>query len=683
MLDERELLNAAKTINETLHAASINKDDRASVVASILLTLAQGNMPKASLAPSLYVDQINISALSRLTDAGKGNFAEHIAVRLPAGADAQKKYVNALVKTADALRHINISAAMRSGTDVLGEFYEAFLKYGNGVKDLGIVLTPRHITRWAAELMPLGPSDVVFDPTAGTGGFLVSAYDRVRSTNPPSSDFEIFRKQRIFGIEQQPKVAALAVIDMIFRGDGAANIIDDDALRRHLTFAPTENGSRSAEYRARTDTGLLPGATRVLMNPPFALKSNDEREYRFVEHALHQTVDGGLVFAVLPSPVMVKSGAPRTWRRDRLLPEHTLRAVVAFPEDLFYPEVSIDTVGVVIEKGRPHVSTDEVVWALCPTDGYAKVKGRRLRSRRVADLLSAVAPDVMASILNQRHSVSSIPGLIRKCPIDTQDELCELLPQVYLDEPTPTNIDSVLQHAVREYFAFLIRTASESTVFSALSQDVDRTASETSGPGAPDNPTGFKLFALTDLFGQVNSGIHKGSIHSLNVEDYGGIPVVSSSTENNGIMGFYDLDATWPRFENAISIASNSTPLTSFYHPYEFVPKDDVFVCIPPKEFPLETIFYSIVSLNSITWRFSYYRKAYLNKLGKISIYMPINSTGDIDHAWIKREVEACVGWQQLKSTMARWQPSPFVSLGKRPKARALAAVLPGASNTT
>ncbi len=34
---------------------------------------------------------------------------------------------------------------MNSGTDVLGKFYEVFLKYGNGAKEIGIVLTPRHV----------------------------------------------------------------------------------------------------------------------------------------------------------------------------------------------------------------------------------------------------------------------------------------------------------------------------------------------------------------------------------------------------------------------------------------------------------------------------------------------------------------------------------------------------------
>jgi hypothetical protein len=47
-----------------------------------------------------------------------------------------------LVKTILELLNLNICSAMNSSTDVLGQFYEVFLKYGNGAKEIGIVLTP-------------------------------------------------------------------------------------------------------------------------------------------------------------------------------------------------------------------------------------------------------------------------------------------------------------------------------------------------------------------------------------------------------------------------------------------------------------------------------------------------------------------------------------------------------------
>ena len=69
------------------------------------------------------------------------------------------------------LHNLNIKSAMNSGDDWLGTFYEVFLKYASWAKDLGIVLTPRHLTRWAADVMDVRDNDIVYDPTSGTGGF--------------------------------------------------------------------------------------------------------------------------------------------------------------------------------------------------------------------------------------------------------------------------------------------------------------------------------------------------------------------------------------------------------------------------------------------------------------------------------------------------------------------------------
>jgi len=99
--------------------------------------------------------------------------------------------------------------------------------------------------------------------------------------------------------------------------------------------------------------------TRVLMNPPFALKSSDEQEYRFVEHALRQMSDGGLLFSVMPFSAMVNHGPYQDWRK-RLLERHSLLSVVTFPEDLFYP-IGVHTVGIFVKKGVPQGVTP-VFW---------------------------------------------------------------------------------------------------------------------------------------------------------------------------------------------------------------------------------------------------------------------------------------------------------------------------------
>ena len=93
---------------------------------------------------------------------------------------------------------------MNSGTDVLGKFYEVFLKYANWAQDLGIVLTPRHITNFASDVANIDRHDIVYDPCCGTGGFLVAAFDHVRrhSTEP---QLDNFKENSLFGVEQDAR----------------------------------------------------------------------------------------------------------------------------------------------------------------------------------------------------------------------------------------------------------------------------------------------------------------------------------------------------------------------------------------------------------------------------------------------------------------------------------------------
>lgn len=64
----------------------------------------------------------------------------------------------------------------KSNYDVIGKFYESFLKWA-GVTNVkkGIVLTPAHITALFTKLIDMRDDDVIMDPCCGTGSFLISA----------------------------------------------------------------------------------------------------------------------------------------------------------------------------------------------------------------------------------------------------------------------------------------------------------------------------------------------------------------------------------------------------------------------------------------------------------------------------------------------------------------------------
>lgn len=403
-LDEKLFLSRANHINEILHLGAVNPHDRAGVMAALLLAMigdTQANIEERNA--SILIGDINNRVLAILQQQRKPEFYNLISIDLPTTPDNHVKFRQALVDTIQELRNLNIRSAMNSGADWLGSFYEVFLKYANWAQDLGIVLTPRHLTRWAADVLDVRASDILFDPTCGTAGFLVAAFDYVKQHASPAQ-IDRFKQYGVFGVEQDAGVAALAVVNMIFRGDGKNNIVEGNCFAKHLT-ARQDGAVSTAVFTAAVPSE--PPVTKVMMNPPFALKSSDDKEFRFIDHALAQMEHGGVLFSVLPYSAMVRPGIYRTWRRDMLLPNHTLLGVVTFPPDLFYP-VGVTSVGMFIKKGTPHPPEQPVLWIRAITDGLQISKRKRLPSSRVGNDLERVRSTQRAFIDNPTQPVQNI-----------------------------------------------------------------------------------------------------------------------------------------------------------------------------------------------------------------------------------------------------------------------------------
>ncbi len=447
-IDETIFLKTAEEINKILHLGAINKNQRARVMAALLLALVDDSRPNVDAAPIVLIQDINSRAQNILVKNRKPEFFDCIKIALPPSPDNHIKFKSALVKTIQELENLNIRSAMNSGNDVLGKFYEVFLKYGNGAKEIGIVLTPRHITRFAAEILDINTDDIIYDPTCGTGGFLVAAFDHAKR-GASEEDLEYFKKNGLYGIEQEPEVAALAIVNMIFRGDGKNNIIEGNCFSKSLIAKP--NGRMSAKFFSNNELPRVksPAATKVLMNPPFALKKSDEKEFAFVNHALEQMQDEGLLFSVLPSSQLVRQGAYLRWRKE-LLQNNTLLAVVTFPQDLFYP-VGVYTSGIFVRKGIPHPKKQSVLYVRALNDGFVKQKGKRLKSTKVKDEIQTALPIIKKFIADPDMKINAIPEFIKAAKIEFDDESFELVPEAYLDEKPPSldelkkNIDKVIR----------------------------------------------------------------------------------------------------------------------------------------------------------------------------------------------------------------------------------------------
>lgn len=474
---EEKYLSSAEKINEILHNAGINKNKRTRFIAGLVLSLSLNQDIDLRVENTItLIKNINNLIEQKLSEVNKENFFEFIKLEIPPSKENHIKYKKAIIDTLKELQTLDIKNAMASGNDILGKFYEKFLKYGNGAKEIGIVLTPRHITEFASEVLDIKYSDFVLDPTCGTGGFLVSAFDYVKK-NSNSSQINKFKNYNLFGIEQDDEVVALALVNMIFRGDGRNNMSEGNCFQKNIietklkeiitgyydksfnTIEIKQNKKgEKKEYIKDIKENPSPIITKVLMNPPFALKKGDEKERHFIDYALSQMQDGGILFAIVPISVMVEK-TEKYWRGE-LLKNNTLLSVITLPEDLFNPSASVGTIGVFIKKGIPHnFKNQKVYFGRAITDGYKMKKGKRIKNKFIKDVLSELKEELKIFMINSNFKFKDVPELKKICLLDEEDKNVELVPENYIDSKIPTleELEKGVDILIREMISFRIK----------------------------------------------------------------------------------------------------------------------------------------------------------------------------------------------------------------------------------
>ena len=469
-IPEEKYISSAIDINENLHNSGINKSKRARFIAGLVLSMSLNtpiNMQEEDT--NTLVNSVNNLISKKLRQVNKKNFENFLKLELPPTTENHIKYRDAIKHTIKELNSLDIKNAMASGKDVLGEFYEKFLKYGNGAKEIGIVLTPRHITEFAVNVLNITHKDYVFDPTCGTAGFLVSAFDSVKKT-ATQQQVDKFKTYNLFGVEQDDEVMALALVNMIFRGDGRNNMNEGNCFQKNINKT-SKNNNETGKFEKRLQkitenekekTTIVkcknPIITKVLMNPPFALKKSGEKERDFLDYALSQMEDSCLLFAIVPISVMVEGKTGKNWRK-KLLKNNTLLSVVTFPEELFYP-VSVGTVGIFIKKGVPHdFDNQNVYFARGVTDGFRKKKGKRVADIKERNQIQEITEELKTFLLNQNLNFNNVPEFKKVCKLDKKDSNYELVPETYIDSKIPTHeeIEKGIEQIIRDGVGYLIK----------------------------------------------------------------------------------------------------------------------------------------------------------------------------------------------------------------------------------
>ena len=539
----------ANAINTALDSNEIPEGERPRIMAALLLAIAKDPVLPLKRDARAMTREINGSVEDILAEHGKKELAEVLKLALPMTAKNHEKYRKALAEALQILRNMNIRSAINSGDDALGQFYETFLRYTKGAQKMGIVLTPRHITRFAAEVLHISQQDRVYDPTCGTGGFLVAAMDLVKTNSRKGSGWEKFQNQGLFGVEQRDDVFGLAVVNMIFRGDGKSHVYDGNCFEHEFWLRDGEVSV--AEKGAQPPQGAERPFTKILMNPPFKLKSNSEPE--FVDHALSQTAEGGTLFAVLPSVVIAGKKKHKQWRKE-FLKRHTLKAVIKFETRLFYP-VQEATYGLIAVAHKPHKAEKKVFWAEMFDAQHTPRPSKMKDTSRAKDNME-ILQEELKRFMRDKPCEDNLPNEIIVEPVG---ETLDFSPELRLPRTEP-----------KLHPAIIARKASLNAAIE-MGQAVKD----------PNRVSNLKIFEVETFVEK----IHKSPLQNIKSLDTGSIPVVSATYYNNGIAGWFDVEDD-KILQNCITISktSDTHPCEAYWHPYKFSAIATAIVLEPTKD---------------------------------------------------------------------------------------------------
>jgi hypothetical protein len=370
-----DIIRKAKELHEDLrNYGSLGESEKPLVVSAILLALSEqrysgfdlasltgdtietdgkklygqleNGLKRASVRPEVRLDQV-LHQFTFIKDRPGLNEIHQALGKTPL------KFFAEYIK-----RNIFGAVASNAPEDFLGRFYGEFVSYSGGDgQSLGVVLTPRHITELFCELVDLKPTDVIFDPCCGTGGFLVSGMYKMLRAAKNEGVRKHIREHQIFGIEARDDMFAIATTNMILRGDGQSNITCGDFFKQD-----------TAELQLRGG-----GITVGLMNPPYSQAKDKSTaglsELCFIRQLLNSVTRGGRVAVIVPVSAMIGKTKEDKQVKKEILKYHTLEGVISLNKNTFY---SVGTVpcAAVFTAGEPHPADHVVKFINFEDDGF-------------------------------------------------------------------------------------------------------------------------------------------------------------------------------------------------------------------------------------------------------------------------------------------------------------------------
>ena len=242
--------------------------------------------------------------------------------------------------------------------DLLGAAYEYLIKYfaDSAGKKGGEFYTPAEVVRLLVQLVKPQAGHTIYDPTVGSGGFLIQSYQYVeeQGQNP--------QNLALYGQDSNGTVWSICNMNMILHNITRFTIENGDTLEDPLIL----------------ENGQIRKFDRVLANPPFSqdysranLKfTNRFREFcpekgkkadlMFVQHMIASLKPDGHMATIMPHGVLFRGGKEKLIR-EILIEDDVIEAIISLPPGLFYG-TGIPACVLVVNKNKPDELRDKILF---------------------------------------------------------------------------------------------------------------------------------------------------------------------------------------------------------------------------------------------------------------------------------------------------------------------------------
>lgn len=240
--------------------------------------------------------------------------------------------------------------------DLLGAAYEYLIKFfaDSAGKKGGEFYTPAEVVRLLVQITKPQAGHEIYDPTVGSGGFLIQAHQYVEEQGQNANDLALY------GQEVKGDVWSISVMNMILHNVTRFTIENGDTLEDPLLL----------------DGNSLRKFDRVLANPPFSQNYNratvkhpsrfrewcpetgKKADLMFVQHMLASLKPNGHMATVMPHGVLFRGGKEKLIR-ELLINDDVIEAIISLPPGLFYG-TGIPACVIVINKNKPDSLKDKV-----------------------------------------------------------------------------------------------------------------------------------------------------------------------------------------------------------------------------------------------------------------------------------------------------------------------------------